>query len=79
MSHRAEVNISCPLHAVCGKREEGLHGRFIRAIQAYCIAGDLFPKVPLLRLVDQIITEVDSCMRRSGENRAEGEEIGKTN
>jgi len=35
------------------------------AIQAYCIAGDLLPKSPLLGLADQIISELESCKREA--------------
>jgi hypothetical protein len=55
----------CPLGAVCGKGQEGSFGKFIRAIQAYCIAGDLLPKSPLLGLADQIISELEAYKKES--------------
>jgi hypothetical protein len=55
----------CPLWAVCGKGQEGSFGKFIRAIQAYCIAGDLLPKSSLLGLADQIISELEAYKRQS--------------
>jgi hypothetical protein len=55
----------CPLHSVCTKGQEGPFVRFMRAIQAYCIAGDLLPKSPLLGLADQIISELESCKKDS--------------
>lgn len=55
----------CPLEATCSKGEEGSFMRFMRAIQAYCIAGDLLPKSSLLGLTDQIISELESCKRES--------------
>ena len=55
----------CPLHAVCSRGQEGSFGKFMRAIQAYCIAGDLLPKSTLLGLADQIISELESCKRES--------------
>jgi hypothetical protein len=55
----------CPLEAICSKGQEGSFMRFMRAIQAYCIAGDLLPKSSLLGLTDQIISELESCKRES--------------
>ena len=55
----------CPLQAICSRGQEGSFGKFMRAIQAYCIAGDLLPKSLLLGLADQIISELESCKRRS--------------
>ena len=55
----------CPLEAICSRGQEGSFGRFMRTIQAYCIAGDLLPKSPLLGLTDQIISELESCKRDS--------------
>jgi hypothetical protein len=55
----------CPLGAVCGKGQEGSFGKFIRAIQAYCIAGDLLPKSRLLALADQLLSELKACKRES--------------
>ena len=55
----------CPLEAICSRGQEGSFGRFMRVIQAYCIAGDLLPKSPLLGLTDQIISELESCKRES--------------
>jgi hypothetical protein len=55
----------CPLHAICSRGQEGSFGKFMRAIQAYCIAGDLLPKSPLLGLADQIISELESCKGKS--------------
>jgi len=55
----------CPLEAICSKGLEGSYMRFMRAIQAYCIAGDLLPKSSLLGLTDQIISELESCKRES--------------
>ena len=55
----------CPLHAVCSRGQEGSFGKFMRAIQAYCIAGNLLPKSTLLGLADQIISELESCKRES--------------
>jgi hypothetical protein len=55
----------CPLEAICSKGQEGSYMRFMRAIQAYCIAGDLLPKSSLLGLTDQIISELESCKRES--------------
>ena len=48
----------CPLRAVCGKEQEGSFGKFIRAIQAYCIARDLLPKSRLVVSADQLISEL---------------------
>ena len=55
----------CPLETLCTTGGEGSYMRFMRAIQAYCIAGDLLPKSPLLTLTDQIISELESCKRES--------------
>jgi hypothetical protein len=55
----------CPLQGICSRGKEGSFGKFMRAIQAYCIAGDLLPKSPLLGLADQIISELESCKRES--------------
>jgi hypothetical protein len=55
----------CPIQAICSRGKEGSFGKFVRAIQAYCIAGDLLPKSPLLGLVDRIISELESCKRES--------------
>ena len=55
----------CPLQAICSREQKGSFGKFLRAIQAYCIAGDLVPKSPLLGLADQIISELESCKRES--------------
>ena len=55
----------CPLQAICSKGHEGSFGRFIRAIQTYCIAGDLLPKSTLLGLADEIISELEFCKRES--------------
>ena len=55
----------CPLVTVCGKGQEGSFGKFIRGIQAYCIAGDLLPKSPLLRLADEIISELEVYKKES--------------
>ena len=54
-----------PLWTVYGKGEEGSFGKFIRAIQAYCIAGDFLPKSILLGLADEIISELESRKRES--------------
>ena len=58
----------CPLQAICKRGDEGSFGKFMRAIEAYCIAGDLLPKSPLLGLADQIISELESCKRESLKN-----------
>ena len=55
----------CPLKAICSRGQEGLFGKFMRAIQAYCIAGDILPKSTLFGLADQIILELESCKRES--------------
>ena len=55
----------CPLQAICSRGQEGSFAKFIRAIQAYCIAGDLLPKTTLLGLADQIISELEPCKRES--------------
>ncbi len=55
----------CPLEAICSRGQEGSFMRFMRAIQAYCIAGDLLPKSSLLGLTDQIISELESCKTES--------------
>jgi len=55
----------CPLHAICSRGQEGSFGKFMWAIQAYCIAGDVLPKSPLLALADQIISELGSCKKES--------------
>jgi hypothetical protein len=55
----------CPLEAICSKGQEGSFMKFMRAIQAYCIAGDLLPKSSLLGLTDQVISELESCKRES--------------
>jgi hypothetical protein len=57
--------VMCPLWAVCGKGQGGSFGKFIRAMQAYCIAGDLLPKSPLLGLADQIISELEAYKMES--------------
>jgi len=53
----------CCLKAICSGGHEGSFGRFIRAVQAYCIAGDILPKSTVLGLADQIISELESCKR----------------
>ena len=60
----------CPLGDVCSRGRKGSFGKFIRAIQAYCIAGDLLPKPPLLRLADHIISELEACKRASLKTRS---------
>jgi len=55
----------CPLHAICNRGQEGSFGKFMWAIQAYCIAGDVLPKSPLLGLADQIISELGFCKKES--------------
>jgi hypothetical protein len=55
----------CPLHGICSRGQDGSFSKFVRALQAYCIAGDLLPKSPLLRLADQIISELESCKTES--------------
>ena len=50
----------CPLGAICSRAEEGSFNEFMQAMQAYCIAGELLPKSPLLALADQIISEMES-------------------
>jgi hypothetical protein len=55
----------CPLQNICSRGQEGSFGKFIRAIQAYCIAGDILPKSTLLGLANQIISELESCKRES--------------
>jgi hypothetical protein len=57
--------VLCPLWTVCGKGQEGSFGKFIRAIRAYCIAGDLLPKSPLLGLTNQIISELQAYKKKS--------------
>jgi hypothetical protein len=55
----------CPLQAICNRGKEGSFGKFMCAIQAYCIAWDLLPKSPLLGLADRIISELESCKKES--------------
>ena len=55
----------CPLEGVCSRGRQGSFGKFVRAIQAYCIAGDLLPKSLLLGLADQIISELEACKKAS--------------
>ncbi|MFX0197793.1 MAG: hypothetical protein ACFFCW_16860 [Candidatus Hodarchaeota archaeon] len=56
----------CPLHAICSRGGEGSFGKFMWAIQAYCIAGEhILPKSTLLGLADQIISELKSCKNES--------------
>ena len=55
----------CPLEAICSRGQEGSFTKFMRAIQAYCIAGDLLPKSSLLGLTDQVILELESCKKES--------------
>jgi len=55
----------CSLEAICSKGQEGSFMKFMRAIHAYCIAGDLLPKSSLLGLTDQVISELESCKRES--------------
>ena len=52
----------CPLQAICSRGREGSFGKFIGAIKVCYIAGeDIFPKSALLRLADQIISELVFC------------------
>jgi hypothetical protein len=55
----------CPLHPICRRTEEGSFNEFMQAMQAYCIAGELLPRSPLLALADQDILELESCKRES--------------
>ncbi len=55
----------CPLYAICTRGQDGSFGKFVRALQAYCIAGDLLPKSSLLGLADQIISDLESCKMES--------------
>ena len=55
----------CPLHGICSRGQDGSFGKFVRALQAYCIAGDLLPKSALLGLAQQIISELESCRTES--------------
>ncbi|NIS59331.1 MAG: hypothetical protein GTO13_01080, partial [Proteobacteria bacterium] len=56
---------SCSLQDICSRGEKGSYGKFVRAIQAYCIVGDLLSSSPLLGLVDQIISELEVRKRES--------------
>lgn len=60
LQHKDNCGI-CPLEAICSRGQEGSFMKFMRAIQAYCIAGDLLPKSSLLDLADQVISELESC------------------
>lgn len=55
----------CPLEAICSRGQDGPFMKFMRAIQAYCIAGDILPKSSLLGLTDQVISELKSCKKDS--------------
>ena len=55
----------CPLQCICRRGQDGSFGKFVRALQTYCVAGELLPKSPLLGLADQIISELESCKRES--------------
>jgi hypothetical protein len=56
----------CPLKAICSRGNEGSFGKFMWAIQAYCIAGeDVLPKLALLGLVNQIISDLESSRKES--------------
>ena len=50
----------CPLEAVCNRETEGYFSTVMRAMQAYCMAGDILPPAPLINLVDQLITDLES-------------------
>ncbi len=49
----------CPLEKLCNREKEGLFGKVMRLIQAYCIAGDILPRSTLFNLVDQLIAELE--------------------
>ncbi len=53
----------CPLKLICSRGPEGSFGKFMRAAQAYSIAGDLLPKSTLLGLADQVVSQLESCKR----------------
>jgi hypothetical protein len=48
----------CPLEAICTREQGGPFSTVIRALQAYCVAGDLLPPSTLLNLVDQLIGDL---------------------
>jgi hypothetical protein len=48
----------CPLEATCNREQEGPFSTVIRALQAYCVAGDVLPQSTLLNLVDQLIADL---------------------
>jgi hypothetical protein len=56
----------CPLQVICSRGKEGSFGKFMWAVQAYCIAGeDVLPKSALIGLADQITSELESCKNES--------------
>jgi len=51
----------CPLNKVCSRGEDGSFNKFMRALHAFCIAGDVLPKPALLSLADEVILELEEC------------------
>lgn len=48
----------CPLDTVCNREAEGRFGTVMRAMQAYCVAGDILPQATLLDLVAELIADL---------------------
>jgi hypothetical protein len=50
----------CPLEETCTRETGGPFSTVMRAMQAYCVAGDLLPSSALLNLVDQLIADLEA-------------------
>jgi hypothetical protein len=48
----------CPLEATCTRETGGPFSTVMRAMQAYCVAGDILPPSTLLNLVDELIADL---------------------
>jgi hypothetical protein len=51
----------CPLETICNREIEGPFSTVMRALQAYCMAGDVLPPSPLINLVEQLIADLGAA------------------
>jgi hypothetical protein len=51
----------CPLETICNREIEGPFSTVMRALQAYCMAGDVLPSSPLINLVEQLIADLGAA------------------
>jgi len=51
----------CPLTRVCSSGVDGSFQKFMRTLQAFCIAGDVLPNSALTNLAEKVIVELEEC------------------